>query len=844
MSPVRRSARRRTAAKTSPAPGIATLSIAAVERGPARTTSKRIIGSVVENGRVNISGDRRFPPVVRGAGDRVTVWYKRDTLVEAWRGCCLKVGDGEFLVGFDAMPIGHAQKTMWVDTHADEYAWGVHVRPASGEDGTILHTRMPKQAVQPCPAKGRCLRVCVHPTRSTVAGNRSWPLEVHCCLALLSLLHQRSNEAGWVLSIPLAYGAELLDGEQGFTVLLDTAVRLLKCVPCTSWNAKAWPVRGDWSRCIRELHSPGALCDKLKMVDEHVIIWPRGALGKDAVAAAMPLAAVAGSCFACGHEKQSAPHPALPQLPLCGVCSDRHQSADWTCDAELLELRCRTCAHTGGAVHGCRKCGNSMCERCILLLEGEDVLRAARELRFDCTRCPACLSTDAPAGERNVRICCDSCRQEWHPSCHVPPVLELPGVAARWRCLHCVLNGPPRSPAWSLHFCTLCLNRHNCSARSPTLVLEPSDHEAFDHARALRILNENVAATNALMPQCARFLDGTKVAQIAQRAGDNGGICVVSVCDGKGTLLGILLGAGVRVRRYLSVEIDQNAQRVCRANYGGRHDLLGHAALRFLSDAKTLTLQALRARDCWPVDLLVGATPCNDLSGCNAMAEGTHGEHSSLLYKFDILARKLSSAGGRHNAGLPPCLLFENVIPCTITAQTEVRRLFQLPVLVSEGAVFEAARRPRWLIANTLFSAVPADTKNILLQDVLNPGARALSDKAGCIISGLLGAKHETVASARAHSQRNRGRQLVLCSSHGTEVRGLLVMELARALGQPFYEVDASSSGEAAKAGLLGRSFAVGMIRHALQTFIQACLVAQEDRSWVDSRGQYTNRSL
>lgn len=141
---------------------------------------------------------------------------------------------------------------------------------------------------------------------------------------------------------------------------------------------------------------------------------------------------------------------------------------------------------------------------------------------------------------------------------------------------------------------------------------------------------------------------------------------------------------------------------------------------------------------------------------------------------------------------------------------------------------FEAARRPRWLISNFAFVPVPVDTKNVLLQEVLNPGSKALADKAGCIISGTLDASRESVATARAHSQRNRGREVVLCSSHGTDVRGLLVMELARALGQPYYEVDAAAGGEAAKAGLLGRSFAIGMINHALQTLIQACLAAHQ----------------
>ena len=175
-------------------------------------------------------------------------------------------------------------------------------------------------------------------------------------------------------------------------------------------------------------------------------------------------------------------------------------------------------------------------------------------------------------------------------------------------------------------------------------------------------------------------------------------------------------------------------------------------------------------------------------------------------------------------------MLFENVVPCTKTSQSDVLNALELPALESEGAVFEAARRPRWFASNMRFAYVPTDCENKKLQDALNPGARALADKANCIISSTIsGAEGETVASARAHSARHRGRELVQCAPHSIEVRGLLVAEMCRAMGQPFYEVDAAHGGEQAKAGLVGRSLAEGQAKHALQTLIDACLQAQQN---------------
>ena len=78
-------------------------------------------------------------------------------------------------------------------------------------------------------------------------------------------------------------------------------------------------------------------------------------------------------------------------------------------------------------------------------------------------------------------------------------------------------------------------------------------------------------------------------------------------------------------------------------------------------------------------------------------------------------------------------LFYENVVPASTRNRHALRSAFDgLPVLESEGAIFEAARRPRSLVTNFAFARVPEDTQNIRLQDVLNPGAVALADEAGC----------------------------------------------------------------------------------------------------------------
>ena len=280
-----------------------------------------------------------------------------------------------------------------------------------------------------------------------------------------------------------------------------------------------------------------------------------------------------------------------------------------------------------------------------------------------------------------------------------------------------------------------------------------------------------------------------------------------------------------------------HAHTCARCNYSGHgHECLAADALHFIDDAWKVTIADLASLDALPVDLLMGATPCNDLSGCNATAEGVCGRGSALIHGFARLHNQLRRTCAQ---GLYPAVLFENVVPSCESAKDDVRRVLRgLCVLESEAAVFHAARRPRWLISNMRFCPVPLNTPNVLLQSILNEGAVALSEKAGCIITARISGVGESIASAQAHKNRNRGRELVLCAPRTPEVRGLLLSEMCRALGQPTSEVDASGKGEIAKIALIGRSLAAGQILHALQTLIQRCLEAQRIHSAVVEEGE------
>ena len=774
---------------------------------------------------------------------RITVWYSQDGKVEAYHGVVMRVCR---LNGLLVKFINGGDDEYWVSKTEDEFAWG-----HAYADGLSTAPNLGIARARP-PARHLNEQALVAFAAASNVGGRAWPEAWQSCMATLQLLRWQLCAAEWLKrAVPLALEvvgerSESSVDERGLTHLVDAAVMLLGQVPKRSWRSIVdWPAKGDWSSRLRTAHTPEALQAAVEMAMARVVRWPEaksravrirlsGYAGShgELICNDQPLpngaSMIAACCFACGHKNALGQHPRIPRLRVCGVCAQRFERSDWSRDDELLGNRCAGCAHKGCARHGCRSCGASLCERCLYVIHGSAALGRMRRFTIDAT-CPACgLEGDeaAPPG-LDKRVVCDGCHQEWHPRCHAPPLtLPLPGASAKWLCADCIVAGVPKVASWSLSSCALCEQRSDTLHR-PGLRVEHSYYRPFDHSMAVKRLNSSVDATNTALANSGRLMSDAALRELATSAAAAGGLVVLSICDGKGSLLGMLLRAGVRVRRYLSVEIDEGARRVCHCNYGsGNHELLAHDALRFFPDARTITIADLKELDCWPVDLASGGTPCNDLSACNAVANGVDGAQSNLIYDFvTLVCEELS----QNNDGRPLAMMWENVVPNSIQARKDVLALFGMPALTSEGAVFEAARRLRWFITNLRLERISDGILDKKLQGVLNPGAKALADKAGCIISGTIsGVSGETLASARAHSQRHRGRELVQCAAHSMDVRGLLVSEMCRAMGQPYYEVDAAPGGESAKAGLVGRSFAEGQVRHVLQALIRACLEAQK----------------
>eukprot|EP00898_Chlorokybus_atmophyticus_P000166 jgi/Chlat1/114/Chrsp1S03088 len=129
------------------------------------------------------------------------------------------------------------------------------------------------------------------------------------------------------------------------------------------------------------------------------------------------------------------------------------------------------------------------------------------------------------------------------------------------------------------------------------------------------------------------------------------GICVLSLFDGIGAAAIALHELGVKLRAYHTSEIDKDRERVVKNWFTAQHiekAYIPHGAIH----KGILATEAGVARllqEHGPFDLVIGGSPCNDLSSANRKREGLSGEQSQLFHDYVRvvnLLRMLYTANG------------------------------------------------------------------------------------------------------------------------------------------------------------------------------------------------------
>lgn len=173
---------------------------------------------------------------------------------------------------------------------------------------------------------------------------------------------------------------------------------------------------------------------------------------------------------------------------------------------------------------------------------------------------------------------------------------------------------------------------------------------------------------------------------------------VLSLFDGISCGQIALRRAGVRIDKYYASEIDKYAIQVTQHNF-----------------PKTIQLGDVTKIDftqfIGKIDLLIGGSPCQDLSVAKNNRKGLEGSRSGLFYKY-VEALKIIK---------PKYFLLENVASMRKEDRETITNILGVEPIMINSALLSAQQRKRLYWTNIPNITQPED-KRIFLKDILTGG--------------------------------------------------------------------------------------------------------------------------
>ena len=186
---------------------------------------------------------------------------------------------------------------------------------------------------------------------------------------------------------------------------------------------------------------------------------------------------------------------------------------------------------------------------------------------------------------------------------------------------------------------------------------------------------------------------------------------VISLFDGHGCGWQALKNNGHQLGFCWGVEIDKYPRAICQKN---------HPEVRHHDDVRTFT----RANHGWgfKFDLVMGGSPCQDLSVASPDRKGLDGERSGLFWEFVRIVEEFK----------PKYFFLENVVMKQDQADIISQALGVQPITINSKK-FSAQARTRMYWTNIPLETVPEADSPIVLQDILEDGYVTDRAKALCI---------------------------------------------------------------------------------------------------------------
>lgn len=174
---------------------------------------------------------------------------------------------------------------------------------------------------------------------------------------------------------------------------------------------------------------------------------------------------------------------------------------------------------------------------------------------------------------------------------------------------------------------------------------------------------------------------------------------VLSLFDGISCARVALERAGIPVEKYFASEIDKYAIQISQKNYPD---------IEHIGDVKTITPNPHLD---YAIDLLVGGSPCQDLSIAKKNRQGLKGERSGLFWEYVRILREVK----------PKWFILENVASMPKEAKETITKELGVEPIMINASLVSAQNRKRLFWTN-IPNVIQPEDRNIFLKDILEDG--------------------------------------------------------------------------------------------------------------------------
>ncbi|XP_029361483.1 uncharacterized protein LOC115045764 [Echeneis naucrates] len=266
---------------------------------------------------------------------------------------------------------------------------------------------------------------------------------------------------------------------------------------------------------------------------------------------------------------------------------------------------------------------------------------------------------------------------------------------------------------------------------------------------------------------------------------------VLSLFDGIATGYLVLKDLGVKVEKYVASEVCEDSVAVASVNHDGRIIQVG--------DVRSITEKDIER---WgPFDLLIGGSPCNDLSIVNPIRKGLYEGTGRLFFEFYRILQLLKPKEGDSR---PFFWLFENVVFMNTHDKVNICRFLECNPVLLDAVKVSPAHRARYFWGNIPGMSRPiiASRKDKLnLQDCLEIGREARVTKV------------RTITTNPNSLKQGKGLNLLPVYQNGKEDI-LWITELEKIFGFPKHYTDVRNMNRQQRQKVLGKAWSVPVIRH------------------------------